>query len=133
MTSASRAAAQQVVYQREIFINPAVTRQWVSIKVFAVPAEVDDQAALAAMIADVRYRDSYAGTGGYRHGRQTRPVLVGRDHPPRRSPSPPPRRGGNRDPHLVRVLHTVARSRSRRHGPGGLSPHPARHRHLPTP
>lgn len=63
MTSASRAAAQQVVYQREIFINPAVTRQWVSIKVFAVPAEVDDQAALAAMIADVRYRDSYAGTG----------------------------------------------------------------------
>lgn len=90
MTSASRAAAQQVVYQREIFINPAVTRQWVSIKVFAVPAEVDDQAALAAMIADVRYRDSYAGTGDTdmvdKHG----PYWLAAITPPRRSPSPPP-------------------------------------------
>src|SRR5689334_2191011 len=66
MTEASAsttAGAEQVVYQREIFVNPAVTRQWVSIKVFAVPADVDDGSALAAMIAHVRYRDSYAGTG----------------------------------------------------------------------
>jgi hypothetical protein len=57
------ADAGQLVYQREIFINPAVTRHWVSIKVFDLPADVDDRAALALMIAHVRYRDSYAGTG----------------------------------------------------------------------
>jgi len=62
-TSASAAAEEQVVYQRTIFINPAVTRQWVSIKVFRLAADVDDRSALAAMIAHVRYRDSYAGTG----------------------------------------------------------------------
>ena len=61
--SAPTASEDQVVYQRKIFINPAVTRQWVSIKVFTVPADVDDRSALAAMIAHVRYRDSYAGTG----------------------------------------------------------------------
>ncbi|GCB01759.1 hypothetical protein NCCNTM_53930 [Mycolicibacterium sp. NCC-Tsukiji] len=47
------------MYQRTIFINPPVTRQWVDIKVFAVPATLDDRSALAAMIAHVRYRDSY--------------------------------------------------------------------------
>jgi len=62
-TRASTTADDRVVYQREIFINPVVTRQWVSIKVFTVPADVDDHAALASMIAHVRYRDSYAGTG----------------------------------------------------------------------
>jgi hypothetical protein len=55
-------AEEQLVYQREIFINPPVTRQWVDIKVFSLPAHVDDQSALALMIAHVRYRDSYAGT-----------------------------------------------------------------------
>jgi hypothetical protein len=62
-TTASPAAEQQLVYQRRIFINPAVTRQWVSIKVFALPGDIDDRRALALMIAHVRYRDSYAGTG----------------------------------------------------------------------
>lgn len=56
------AAEAQLVYQREIFINPPVTRQWVSIKVFVLAAEVDDQSALAAMIGDVQYHDSYAGS-----------------------------------------------------------------------
>lgn len=62
-TSAHVTADEQLVYQRRIFVNPAVTRQWVSIKVFALPADVDDRSALAAMIAHARYRDSYAGTG----------------------------------------------------------------------
>jgi hypothetical protein len=62
-TTAPSAVEEQLVYQGEIFINPPVTRQWVSIKVFALPADIDDQSALAAMIAHVRYRDSYAGTG----------------------------------------------------------------------
>ena len=57
------AAGEQLVYEREIFINPAVTRQWVSIKVFALPTHIDDRTALALMIDNVRYRDSYAGTG----------------------------------------------------------------------
>ncbi len=62
-TSANATAAEeQLVYQRMIFINPPVTRQWVDIKVFSLPAHVDDQSALALMIAHVRYRDSYAGT-----------------------------------------------------------------------
>jgi hypothetical protein len=62
-TNAFTTADGQLAYQRKIFINPAVTRQWVSIKVFTVPADVDDRSALAAMIAHVRYRDNYAGTG----------------------------------------------------------------------
>ncbi len=62
-TSASPATDEQLVYQRTIFINPAVTRQWVSIKVFVLPADVDDRTALAMLVAHVRYRDSYAGTG----------------------------------------------------------------------
>lgn len=57
------AAGEQLVYEREIFINPAVTRQWVSIKVFALSASVDDRTALALLIDNMRYRDSYAGTG----------------------------------------------------------------------
>jgi hypothetical protein len=64
MTDAATAATAEdrLVYQRNVFINPPVTRQWVLIKVFGLPADVDDRAALAAMIAHVRYRDSYAGT-----------------------------------------------------------------------
>lgn len=61
--NATTAAEDQLVYQRKIFINPAVTRRWVSIKIFALPADVDDRTALALLIAHVRYRDSYAGTG----------------------------------------------------------------------
>lgn len=62
MAPPSRAEAQ-LVFQREIFINPMVTRQWVSIKLFALPDDVDDETALAFMIAHVRYRDTYAGVG----------------------------------------------------------------------
>lgn len=51
----------QLAFQGEIFINPPVTRQWVSVKVFTLGAEVDDQSALAAMIGHVQYLDSYAG------------------------------------------------------------------------
>jgi hypothetical protein len=61
--TASTAADEQLLYVREIFINPAVTRHWVSIKVFELPDGVDDRTALALLIAHVRYRDSYAGTG----------------------------------------------------------------------
>ena len=60
--SASPADAQHLVFQREILINPPVTRQWVSIKVFTLPAEVDDRDALTAMISHLRYRDSYASS-----------------------------------------------------------------------
>lgn len=60
---ASTAAGEQLVFQGTIFINPSVTRQWLKIKVFALPADVDDQTALALLISHVRYRDSYAGTG----------------------------------------------------------------------
>lgn len=62
-STALPAADEQLVYQGTIFINPSVTRQWVDIKVFSVPDSVDDRTALAMMIAHVRYRDSYAGTG----------------------------------------------------------------------
>jgi hypothetical protein len=54
------AAEEQLVYQGTVFINPPVTRQWVDIKVFALPVDVDDRTALALMISHVRYRDSYA-------------------------------------------------------------------------
>jgi len=61
-TSARTDAGEQLVYQCTIFVNPPVTRQWVDIKVFTLPADVDDQTALALMIAHVRYRDSYASS-----------------------------------------------------------------------
>lgn len=61
-TSAHATAEEQLVYQRTIFINPPVTRQWVDIKLFTLPADADDQTALALMIAHVRYRDSYASS-----------------------------------------------------------------------
>jgi len=59
-TGARAAAEEQLVYRCTVFINPPVTRQWVDIKLFRLPADVDDRAALALMIAHVRYRDSYA-------------------------------------------------------------------------
>lgn len=62
-STARPATDEQLVYRGTIFINPSVTRQWVKIKVFSLPASVDDRTALAMMIAHVRYRDSYAGTG----------------------------------------------------------------------
>ncbi|MBB3606431.1 hypothetical protein FHT40_006122 [Mycolicibacterium sp. BK556] len=59
---AQLAVELRLIYEREVFINPPVTRQWVSIKVFALPGDVEDQTALAWMIAHVRYRDSYASS-----------------------------------------------------------------------
>lgn len=60
--NAHTAAEGRLVYQCETVINPPVTRQWVSIKVFTLPADVGDQTALALMIAHIRYRDSYASS-----------------------------------------------------------------------
>lgn len=54
---------ETLTYRGEVFVNPPSTRQWVSVKLFDLPADVDDRAALMAMIAHVRYRDSYGGTG----------------------------------------------------------------------
>jgi hypothetical protein len=55
---------EQLAYQRQVFINfRNHTYQWVSIKLFAFPAEIDDDAVLSLLIRHVRYRDSYGGTG----------------------------------------------------------------------
>ncbi|ORW87114.1 hypothetical protein AWC22_09065 [Mycobacterium riyadhense] len=53
----------QLVYEGEVFINFRTSRQWVSIKLFALPANTDDHTVLALLTHHVRYRDSYAGTG----------------------------------------------------------------------
>jgi hypothetical protein len=53
-------AEESLVYQDEVFINFRTTRQWVSIKLFALPPDADDQTVLALPIRHVRYRDSYA-------------------------------------------------------------------------
>jgi len=47
------------------FINfDNATFQWVNIKLFGLPGpELDDRAVLSLLLADRRYRDSYAGTG----------------------------------------------------------------------
>lgn len=60
-TTTSPAAGEQVDFEGELFVNPPVTRQWVSVKVFTLPATVDDRTALAAMIGHAQYLDSYAG------------------------------------------------------------------------
>lgn len=53
----------RLVYQGEVFINFRTSRQWVSIKLFELPADTDDRAVLALLIGHVRYRDNYGGTG----------------------------------------------------------------------
>ncbi|MCP9276793.1 hypothetical protein [Mycolicibacterium arenosum] len=57
------AFGDRLTFSGEVFINPSATRQWVSVKLFALSDDLDDRSALTAMIAHVRYRDSYAGTG----------------------------------------------------------------------
>lgn len=57
------AVEDRLVYQGEVFINFQTSRQWVSIKLFDLPADTDDDAVLALLIGHVRYRDSYGGTG----------------------------------------------------------------------
>lgn len=53
-------AEEQLVYEGDVFINFRTSRQWVSIKVFALPPDADDQMVLTLLIRHVRYRDSYA-------------------------------------------------------------------------
>lgn len=54
---------EQLVYEGKVFINFRTSRQWVSIKLFALPADTDDHSVLQLLIRHVRYRDSYGGTG----------------------------------------------------------------------
>jgi hypothetical protein len=54
---------ERLVYQGNVFINFRTSRQWVSIKLFALPADTDDYAVLQLLLHHVRYRDSYGGTG----------------------------------------------------------------------
>jgi hypothetical protein len=62
--SEAEPAEEQLVDQGEVFINfRNNTRQWVSIKLFRLPDDTDDRAALELLLRHVRYRDSYAGTG----------------------------------------------------------------------
>jgi hypothetical protein len=57
-------AEERLVYEGNVFINfRNHTYQWVSIKLFALPADADDYAVLHLLIRHVRYRDSYGGTG----------------------------------------------------------------------
>jgi muconolactone delta-isomerase len=51
---------ERLVYQGEVLINFRTSRQWVSIKLFAVAADTDDHDVLASLICHLRYRDSYA-------------------------------------------------------------------------
>ncbi|WP_082951506.1 hypothetical protein [Mycobacterium sp. 852002-51057_SCH5723018] len=62
--TSAESAEERLVYDREVFINfRNQTYQWVSIKLFALPADTDDHEVLALLIHHVRYRDSYGGTG----------------------------------------------------------------------
>jgi hypothetical protein len=55
---------ERLVYQGEVFINfRNHTYQWVSIKLFAPPADACDYEVLQLLLGHVRYRDSYGGTG----------------------------------------------------------------------
>lgn len=57
-------SGDQLLYQREIFINPSRTHQWISVKLFTLRCDVDDDTALTLLIAHPCYRDAYAGVGG---------------------------------------------------------------------
>jgi hypothetical protein len=53
-------AAGALPYKGSVFVNFANgSYQWVHVKLFGLPAGLGDEAALAALLADVRYRDSY--------------------------------------------------------------------------
>jgi hypothetical protein len=53
-------AEESLIYQGDVFINfRNHTYQWVSIKLFGLPADADDHEVLALWIRHVRYRDSY--------------------------------------------------------------------------
>jgi hypothetical protein len=53
-------AEESLVYHGDVFINFRTTRQWVSIKLFALMPDMDDRTVMARLIQHVRYRDSYA-------------------------------------------------------------------------
>lgn len=53
---------ERLVYLDEVFINLRSTRQWLSIKLFALPSDTDDYMALELLTRHVRYRDSYASS-----------------------------------------------------------------------
>lgn len=54
-------AEESLVYQGDVFINfRNHTYQWVRVKLFALPANSDDEAVLALLTRHIRYRDSYA-------------------------------------------------------------------------
>jgi hypothetical protein len=56
-------AEELLVYQGDEFINfRNHTYQWVSIKLFALPADADDNQVLTLLTRHVRYRDSYAAS-----------------------------------------------------------------------
>lgn len=56
-------AMSELLYEREVFMNFPTSRQWVSIKLFALPPEADDYTVLRLLIDHVRYRASHACTG----------------------------------------------------------------------
>jgi hypothetical protein len=57
-------AEESLVYQGDVFINfRNHTYQWLSIKLFELPAHADDNEVLELLTRHVRYRDSYNGTG----------------------------------------------------------------------
>ncbi|EFV12523.2 hypothetical protein HMPREF9336_02603 [Segniliparus rugosus ATCC BAA-974] len=51
------------MYREKVFVNFRRGRCWVHAKLFALPGDVDDRAALGLLLRHVRYRDSYAGSG----------------------------------------------------------------------
>ena len=53
-------AEESLIYQGDVFINFRTSRQWVLIKLFALPPDLEDEVVLALLIRHVRYRDSYA-------------------------------------------------------------------------
>lgn len=57
-------SGDQMLYQREIFINPSRTYQWISVRLFTLRHDVDDDTALALLIAHLCYRDAYAAAAG---------------------------------------------------------------------
>lgn len=57
-------AEELLIYRGDKFINFLNhTYQWVSIKLFALPADADDATLLSLLIRHIRYRDSYAAPG----------------------------------------------------------------------
>jgi hypothetical protein len=60
VTTSDGSVEERLVFLRDVFINFRTTRQWVLIKLFALPPDTDDHALLQLLIHHERYRDSYA-------------------------------------------------------------------------